>query len=268
LLRPRPAAASDCFGKRSSSVRQCGPGWLQTLTWHAPGPAAPILRAGALMCALEQGAAGRPVPQEAPMALGTEPWHPDIRAPGGALSRRSYALGPLWQLRSALRAGDVWVAPRRRYADPAPSRMPAAAWPHRRPDGLRQTGTPADGEHRLQEREAALATALTRGDRLVARKDSALRVEDKRLVLTPLDAAARPASAAALAEPITARRPRGALRALRMEGATWPPFSPHLVPAANGEALRPACWPSLSASLVAHACHCGWDQMAQRTALA
>jgi hypothetical protein len=160
------------------------------------------------------------------------------------------------------------VAPSRRYADPAPSRIPAAAWPHRRPEGLRQTGTPADGEHRLQEREAELATALTRVARLLARKDSELRVEDQRLVLTPRDAAARPASAAALAEQITARRPRVALRDLRMAGATWPHFSTHLVHAATGEALRPACWPYLSASLVAQACHCGWDQMAQSTDLA
>jgi hypothetical protein len=96
LIRPRPEAAIDFFGKRSSSVRQCVPGWLQTLTLHAPGPDATILRAGAIMCALEQGASGRPVPQEAPMALVTEPWRPDIREPGGALSRRSSALCTLW----------------------------------------------------------------------------------------------------------------------------------------------------------------------------
>jgi hypothetical protein len=90
----------------------------------------------------------------------------------------------LWQLRSALRSGDVWVVHSRRYADPATYLIPAAEWPHRRPEVIRQTGTPAEGEHRLQEREAELETVLTRVDRLLARKDSELRVEDKRLVLT------------------------------------------------------------------------------------
>ena len=268
LIRPRPDAAIDFFGKRYSYFRQFVPGWLRTLTLHAQGPDDTVLRAVAIICALDQGAPGRPVPKEAPMALVTEPWRPYIREPGGALSRRYYELCTLWQLRSALRAGDVWVAHSRRYADPATYLIPATEWPHRRPEVIRQTGTPAEGEHRLQEREAELETALTRVDRLLARKDSELRVEGKRLVLTPLEAEARPASAAALAEQITARLPRVDLSELLIEVDTWTHFSTHLVHAANGEALRPAFLPYLYASLVAQACNFGLDQMAQSTDLA
>lgn len=197
LIRPRPDAAIDFFGKRYSYFRQFVPAWLRTLTFHAQGPDDTILRAVDTMRALEQGPSGRPVPPEAPMTLVTEPWRPYIREPGGALSRRYDELCTLWQLRSALRAGDVWVAHSRRYADPATSLIPAMAWPHRRPEVIRHTGTPGEGEPRLQEREAELDSWLAQGDRLLARKDSDLRVEDKRLVLTPFDAEARPASAAA-----------------------------------------------------------------------
>ena len=74
----------------------------------------------------------------------------------------------------------------------------------------------------------------------MARKDSDLRVEDKRLVLTPLAAEARPASAAALADQITARLPRVDLSDLLIEVDTWTHFSSYLLHAVNSEPLRPA----------------------------
>src|SRR5262249_59703729 len=106
------------------------------------------------------------------------------------------------------------------------------------------------------------------GARWLHRKDGGLGVEDRRLALTPRDAEARPASAAALAEQITARLPRVDLSELLIEVDTWTHFSAHLVHAANGEALRPAFLPYLYASLVAQACNFGLDQMVQSTDLA
>ena len=45
LIRPRPDAAIDFFGKRYSYFRQFVPPWLQTLTFQAQDPADPVLRA-------------------------------------------------------------------------------------------------------------------------------------------------------------------------------------------------------------------------------
>src|SRR5262249_40502322 len=60
----------------------------------------------------------RPVPNAAPMALVTDAWRPYIREPNGEINRRYYELCTLWQLRSALRSGNVWVEHSRRYANP------------------------------------------------------------------------------------------------------------------------------------------------------
>jgi len=73
LIRPRPDAAIDFFGKRYSYFRHFVPGWLRTLTLHARGPEDTVWRAVAINCALDQESPGRPVPKEAPMALVTEP---------------------------------------------------------------------------------------------------------------------------------------------------------------------------------------------------
>jgi Domain of unknown function (DUF4158)/Tn3 transposase DDE domain len=268
LIRPRPDAAIDFFGKRLSYFRQFVPAWLQTLTFHAHDPAEPVLRAVDIIRTLDQTPTPRPVPKDAPLAIITDPWRPYMREVGGALSRRYYELCTLWSLRSALRAGDIWVAHSRRYADPASYLIPTTEWPQRRPEVLRQTGTPGEGEPRLQEREAELGHWLAQVHRRLARQDSDLRVEDQRLVLMPSEAEARPASAVALAEQITARLPRVDLSDLLIEVDTWTHFSAHFLHAANSERLRPAFLPYLYAGLLAQACNCGLDQMAHSTELA
>ena len=44
------------------------------------------------------------------MGLVPDTWRPYIRESDGTISRRYYELCTLWHLRSALRAGNVWVA--------------------------------------------------------------------------------------------------------------------------------------------------------------
>jgi hypothetical protein len=105
-------------------------------------------------------------------------------------------------------------------------------------------------------------------ERLLARQGSHLRIEDDRLVLSPLEANPRPASADALAERIAERLPRVELSELLIEVDTWTHFSRHFVRAADADGLRPALLPQLYASLLAHACNFGLEQMAHLTDLA
>jgi hypothetical protein len=154
LMRPRPDAAIDFFGKRYSYFRQFVPAWLRALTFSAQDSAHPVLQAVHTIRTLDEAPTPRPVPKETSLAIVTNPWRPYIREAEGTISRRYYELCALWQLRSALRSGDIWVAHSRRYADPATSLIPLTDWPHRRPEVIRQTGTPGAGAQRLQEREA------------------------------------------------------------------------------------------------------------------
>jgi TnpA family transposase len=241
LIRPRPDDAIDFFGKRYSYIRQFAPTFLQTLTLQAQGPDDTVLRAVAVLRELDRVPTRRPVPREAPMALVTEAWRPYMREPDGDISRRYYELCTLWQLRSALRSGNVWVEQSRRYADPDTYLIPPAEWPSRRPELVRQTGTPSDGLQRLAAREAELATCLAQVERLLARKDSHVRIEDNALVLSPLEADKRPASAEALEDLITARLPQVELSELLIEVDTWTRFSGHFVHAAGADALGPRC---------------------------
>ena len=268
LIRPRQDEAIDFFGTRYSTIRQFAPALLQTLTFHAHGPDDTVLQAIEVIRALDRAPMRRPIPKEAPMSFVTEAWRPYIREPDGTISRRYYELCTLWNLRSALRAGNIWVEHSRRYTDPDTYLIPPAEWPRWRPEVVRQTGTPSQGRARLEAREAELDGAMAQVERLLARKESHIRIEEDRLVLTLLEADPRPASADALAERITERLPRVSLPELLIEVDAWTQFSRHFVPAADATGLRSAVLPPFYASLLAHACNFGVEQMAHVTDLA
>jgi TnpA family transposase len=265
LIRPRPDDAIDFFGKRYSYLRQFVPLLLHTLTLRAQGPDETVLRAVEVIRDLDRVPTRRPVPKNAPLALVTDAWRPYIREPDGEISRRYYELCTLWHLRSALRSGSVWVEHSRRYADPDTYLIPPAEWPGRRLEVIRQTGTPGEGLQRLVERETELEARMAQVEKLLARKDSHVRVEDDELILSPLEADKRPASAEVLEDLITARLPRVELSELLLEVDTWTHFSDHFMHAAGTEILRPALLPQLYASILAHACNFGLEQMAQST---
>ena len=268
LIRPRHDGAIDFFGTRYSTIRQFAPAFVQTLTFAAQGPDNTVLRALEVIRPLDRAPTRRPVPRDAPMGLVTAMWQPYIRDADGSLSRRYYELCTLWHLRSALRAGNVWVAHSRRYANPDSYLISPAEWPRWRPEVIRQTGTPSDGATRLAEREAELERTMADVERLLARKGSHLRVEKDAIGLSPLEADPRPASAEALAARITERLPRVELSDLLMEVDTWTHFSRHFVQAADAEALRPTLLPHFYASVLAHACNFGVEQMAHLPELA
>jgi TnpA family transposase len=265
LIRPRPDEAIDFLGKRYSYLRQFVPLLLHTLTLRAHGPDDTVLRAVEGIRDLARVPTRRPVPKDAPLALVTDAWRPDIREADGTLSRRYDELCTLWHLRSALRSGRVWVEHSRRYADPDTYLIPPAEWPSRRLEVIRQTGTPGEGLQRLREREAELEACMAQVETLLARKDSHLRIEDEELILSPLEADNRPASAEALEDLITARLPLVELSELLIEVDAWTHCSDHFIHAAGTETLRPALLPHLYASIVAHACNVGLEQMAHST---
>jgi hypothetical protein len=130
---------------------------------------------------------------------------------------------------------------------------------------IRQTGTPGEGLQRLVERETAREASMVQVEKLLARKESHIRIENDEIMLSPLEAENRPASAEALENLITARLPQVELSELLLEVDAWTHFSDHFVHAAGADMLRPTLLSQLYASIVAHACNFGLEQMAHST---
>ena len=94
----------------------------------------------------------------------------------------------------------------------------------------------------MQQSQAELDSTMARVEHLLARKDSHVRIEDNQIVLSPLEADPRPASAGAPAQHITERLPRVALSELLMEVDTWTRFSHHFCHAADRRSPSLRVW--------------------------
>ena len=264
IVRPLDDSYFDFFETRYGYLRQFTPTFLETFTFHANHSAKPLLEAVEL---LQQRnlTHRRAVPPEAPTDFVTLKWQPYVVAPDGHIDRPYYALCTLWELRGALRAGNVWVPSSLRYANPATYLSPKASWPALRPDICQHIRAPENGAVRLEERGRELTELLPRVNRLIARngKVGEVRMEPGRVVVPPLEAEERPASVIRLAETVASRLPLIDLPDLRIAVHQWTGFSQDLRHLSGHAPRRSDFLPTLYGALLSHGCNLGCARMAQ-----
>ena len=277
-LRPPNDEAIDFFAQRYSYIRQFAPRFLETLTFKSHQPASPqgssIPLHRPLLLAIKvlqtlNASGQRAVPKEAPTDFITDAWRDYVVESDGTLNRRYYELAVLWELRQALRSGDLFVEHGHRYADPNTYLIPGHDWPENRPEVIRLTGTPATGETRLREREAELQSLVERVETLHADRNSWLRTEKGKWVLTPLEGEDRPASADTLEDAIAERLPRLDITDLLIEVDQWTGFSRHFRHSSTGALLtKEPELKNLYAGLIAQGGNFSLAQMSRMSGLA
>ena len=272
LIRPKNDEAIDLFANRYSAIRRFAPAFLEILTFKGHKRASPLLKAVELLRVLN-AAGERTVPRNAPTAFLADAWREYIfersgKRPG-KVNRRYYELAVLWELRLALRSGDIYVEHARRHADPNTYLIPPDLWPAHRPEVIRLTQTTPVGETRLQEREAELRLLAERVERLHTDRHGWLRREKGKWRLTPLTDEGRPASAETLGDAIGARLPRLDITDLLIEVDRWTRFSDGFTHASAGSPSQSEQEMTyLYASLLAQGCNFSLAQMSRSSRLA
>ncbi len=261
IVRPLDDSYFDFFEARYGYLRPCTPTFLETMTFQSTQEPEPLLEAVTLLHQLNT-AHRRTVPSEAPMDFVPLKWRPYVVAPDGRIDRHYYELCTLWELRGALRAGNVWVPQSRRYANPETYLIPPTRWPALRPEVCQQIHAPEDGARRLEQRGRELIELLPRVDRLLTRHGK-VRMEKGRVVVSPLEAEERPERVEHLEDAITARLPLIDLPELLIEVDQWTGFSRHLRHLNGREPHRPTFLPVLYAALLSQGCNFGFARMAQ-----
>ncbi len=264
IVRPLDDSYFDFFETRYGYLRQCTPTFLETFTCHATKSPDALLEAVTLLQQLNR-THRRPVPSEAPTDFVPLKWRPYVVDPAKRIDRHSYELCTLWELRGALRAGNVWVSSSRRYADPETSLIPKTRWPSLRPEVCQQLQAPEDGAVRLAQRGRELTEVLPRVDRLVTPHGQVgpMRMDKGRIVVPPLEAEERPASVTRIEDDLAARLPLIDLPDLLIEVDQWTDFSQHLRHL-NGRAPRRHDFlPVLYAALLSQGCNLGFARLAQ-----
>ena len=164
LARPADGNYFDLLEARYSQVRQYTPAVLAALRFNSNRSDDQLLAAVELL--QELNARGRrAVPDDAPTAFASRRWQPYLHRGDGRVDRHHWELCVLTELRGALRAGNLWLEPSRRYADPTSYLIPPERWDQMRADTAALTGLPLSGEERLAQLGAELDDHLRRLDR-------------------------------------------------------------------------------------------------------
>lgn len=265
LVRPIPDESYDFLAERYSYIRQFAPAFLETFVFRSPLESDPLLKAVRLVRRLNVERK-RAVPGDAPREFISPRWQSFIFAPDGQIQRRYYELCLLWELRAALRAGNVWIEGSRRYTDPDTYLIPKSRWERERSEIREMLGMPENGEERLKVLTARLDSELLAFTRTLEGNER-VRVEDERLVVSPLEAESLPESVKALRDTISKCLPLVDLTDLIIEVDGWTRFTGSLVHTGGHRSRSGETRVYLYAALLAQACNLGPVAMAQVTDL-
>ncbi|MBV8265243.1 MAG: Tn3 family transposase, partial [Planctomycetaceae bacterium] len=251
----------DFLADRYDHLRQFTPQFLAAVAFRSNRAGAPVLEAVATLRDLN-ARRQREVPPDAPVQFVPARWRPHVVGRDGAIDRPDYELCVPWELRAALRAGNVWLETSRRFTDPETYLISRERWPHERQDVCRLLQLPEDGSVRLGQRRAELEEELARLERDWPQNDS-VRIERGRLVLTPLSAEEPPAGSVVLQEKIARHLPRVDLADLLLEVDGWTGFTRPFEHAGGREPRTKDLLVHLHAAVLAQACNFGPTTMAE-----
>jgi TnpA family transposase len=265
LIRRRDDNSYDYLGKRFSYLRKFTPKFLETLDFQSIREDDSLLKALDKIRKLNSDGK-RKVSKDAPFDFISKSWHPYVWDEEGKIIRKYYEISTLWELRAALRSGDIWVINSRRYADPESYLIPKDHWPSLCSEACRLLGLSEKGEERLHQRKDELTAILAELDQNLS-GDSSVRIEGNKLVLTPLKAEDLLESSIRLKKLISERLPRVELADLLIEVDNWTRFTDKFVHAGGSQPRTKDLLTQIYASLMALACNFGLAKMAELSEL-
>lgn len=260
IIRPTNDKYFDFLSTRYSYLQQFVPKFLESFVFQSNTKEDVLLAAIDTIRQMNTNNQ-RKLPPDAPLDFLPDDWTQYVIDRDGKVNKRYYALSGLWELRSNLRAGNVWVANSRRYANPETYLIPKDKWEQLRTEVCKQMNVQENGVERLQEKKQELAILLKSADAFLTHKGE-VRIENGKLVMPRLKEEELPEGARRLQELITARLPRVEITDLLTEVGGWvnlPVFFEH---AGGSQPTSPDQLVLLHASVLAQAENFGLHQMA------
>jgi hypothetical protein len=146
VVRPLDDSYFDFLATRYSYVRQFAPAFLAAFAFQSTVPRDPLLAAITVLRDLN-ATQRRAIPAGASLRFVPDKWQPYVLGQDGHIDRHYYELCVLWELRNALRAGNVWLESSRRYANPETYLIPTNRWPALRPKSVSSCSCPQTVRH-------------------------------------------------------------------------------------------------------------------------
>lgn len=261
LVRPVNDTYFDFLGNRYGYIRQFASDFLAAFTFHSNLQPNSLLDAIALLRNLNVEGK-RKLPENIPLTFVPAKWRAYVTDFSGQIIRRYYELCVLWELRSALRSGNIWLEHSRRYTNPESCLIPKEQWVTLRPEVCQLLRVPETGTLRLQQLNTQLEEQLRQLNQTI-KGNKFLRIETGELVISPLKAENLPESSKALQQRLGKRLPRVDLTELFIEIDGLTNFSRHLEHIDGSTIQTEESRIYLYAAILAQACNLGLTRMAQ-----
>ncbi len=260
LTRPEDDAFVDYFAKRHRQVKNFSKRLLEVMTFLKNSADGGLLEGLGLVNEIHAGVK-RKLSTSAPTDFVPSVWASEVFAKDG-LNWRSYEIAALWVLREKLRSGDVYVANSRRYLELERYLIPKPFWSEERRDVIGLLGAPLSAKPRLEERAATFKKLALQVDAILVNDQGAVRHEDNRLIVSPLEADEEPLSLVQLRKLIDERLPRVDITDVLIAVDNWTSFSDafqHVdAVGSRGKSLLTLIY----ACILTQACNLGFKQMA------
>lgn len=280
------------IGNRYSYLRQFIPTFLNSLPLDGNAETAGLRKAIEILRDLNDSGKRR-IPDDAPCDFVDAKWWNYVFDEKERFVKKYYELCVLFELRTKLRSGDIWVEGSRRYARLDSYLIPAEEWTEMRPAVCDLLTLPEDGTARLQLRQAELQELYGQFDRFfdelvkkhkkksletgnfpahfnpadhLDRKIN-IRMENGKMIVTKLPGEEISPSSEALKREVSDRLPEIELTDLLIEVDGWTNFSRHFAHPNGNEPRSLDVLHHCYASILAQACNFGFAQMQRMSGL-
>lgn len=287
----------NILASRYSYLRQFIPAFLNALPIDGNAETAGLREAIEILRDLDRNSK-RKIPDDAPVDFIPAKWW-DAVTGEDKISRKFYELCVLFELRSGLRSGNIWVEGSRRYAKLDSYLIPSEQWAKARPVVCELLALPENGETRLHERQMEVEALYKQFDNFLdggknvskieseyGEQDNVIplkrknkkkaddrfasvnvRLENGKLVVAKLAGEDRSDSLKMLEELVSERLPEVELTDILIEVDAWTRFSRHFEHPNGKEPRSREALSHCYASILAQACNFGLIQMSRMSGL-
>lgn len=265
LIRPKHDKGLDYLAKRFSYLRQFTPIFMTKLKFISVQYHNPVLQAIDVLKNMN-ATSSRKIPSDAPVQFIGDMWKPYVYCNEGKINRQYYEICVLWELRNGLRSGDIWVDGGRQYSNPEHYFIPKNQWHSIKDEACNVLQIPTTGDERLQIHQKEIEKLFTQLNDQISTDDN-LKIEEERLVITPLEAEEEPETLKNLRDQISNRLPKVNLTDIILEVDDWVNFSECFHHAGNQNDNNSELPTYLYAALLSEATNIGASAMADSSDL-
>jgi TnpA family transposase len=261
IMRPMDDNYFDLWASRYSYFRRFVPHFLQTLEFASDRHHEDLRQAVELLKKMNiEGR--RKLPEDTPVSFISSKWKPYIKDKTGKPNLRFYELCVLWELRTAIRGGHLWISGSYRFANPETYLIPKERWQISKQDLVGLLQISPNGKEVLQNNQTGLETLLQTADNSFSQKDY-LRFEGNQLIVSRLKAIDKEDHISDLEKMLAERIPKIELPDLLIEVDGWTHFSKEIIHASGGEKRPPELSANVYSLLVSQACNLGIVRMSE-----